>query len=273
MRKLFDFLYRNRAVLLFLLLELYCIRLLIGSHRYQETHWLNSSNAVAASLLALSQSTNDYFGLRETNEVLAQENARLRRELAAFSSADQPVASDSSSGDPFDFITARVVDNTTGHLRNFITINRGSQDGIAAGMAVSGQSGIVGKVKAVSLRYAVVISLLNVDEHVSVQIKRTGNFGTLRWDGADPALAQFHYLPRHASVWPGDTVVTSGYNAVFPRGMRVGVVRSAELDESSLFYRVQVELAQDFSRLQFVDVIRSRRTAEIDSLKKAVGTP
>lgn len=273
MRKLFDFLFRNRAVLLFLLLELYCFRLLIGSHRYQETHWLNSSNAVAASMLTLSQSTSDYFGLRQTNEALALENARLRRELAAWTAADHSVAADSAAGKPFDFITAKVVDNTTGHLRNFITIDRGSRDGISAGMAVSGQSGIVGKVKAVSERYAVLISLLNVDEHVSIQLKRTGNFGTLRWNGADASVAQFHYLPRHASVWPGDTVVTSGYNAIFPRGMQVGVVRSAELDESSLFYHVQVELAQDFSRLQFVDVILSRRSAEIDSLKKAVGTP
>ena len=137
-------------------------------------------------------------------------------------------------------------------------------------MAVIGQSGIVGKVKAVSKNYSVVTSILNIDEYVSVQIRRTGNFATLHWDGVDGANAQLLYLPRHASVWAGDTIMTSGYNAVFPRNLPVGIIRKVDLPPNAVFYEVTMELSQDFSRLQFVNVIRSRNVMEIDSLQQSV---
>lgn len=272
MRKLFDFLYRNRALLLLFVLEFFCFRLIINSHRYQEAQFLNSSNAVAASVLEFSRMTDNYFGLRETNEALAWENARLRSQLAAMAET-RPAVFDSSAQRPFDFITARVVDNSTGQSRNFITINKGSTDSIAPGMAVIGQSGIVGKVKAVSKHFSLITSILNTDEYVSVQVRRTGNFATLHWDGVDGAYARLLYLPRHASVWAGDTVLTSGYNAIFPRNLPVGIVRNVDLPSNAVFYEVTVELSQDFSRLQFVDVIRSRNVPEIDSLQQSVRKP
>lgn len=269
MRKLLDFLYRNRALFLFIVLEFFCFRLVINSHRYQEARFLNSSNAVAASVLELSRVTDNYFGLRATNEALAFENARLRSQLTAMSETG-PGRLDSTSTSPFDFLTARVVDNSTGQSRNFITINKGSIDSIAPGMAVIGQSGIVGKVKAVSKNFSVVTSILNIDEYVSVQIRRTGNFATLHWDGVDGAYARLLYLPRHASVWAGDTIMTSGYNAVFPRNLPVGIIRKVDLPPNAVFYEVTMELSQDFSRLQFVNVIRSRNVMEIDSLQQSV---
>lgn len=272
MRKLFEFLYRNRSLLLFLVLELICFRMIVRSHSYQEAHFLNTSNAVAASVLEFSRTSDNYFGLREINESLALENARLRKQLSAYAEGTV-VLPDSNRVMPYAFVTARVIDNTTGLSRNFITINKGRADGVEVGMAVVGQVGIVGKVKAVSEHYAVIISLLNIDEHVSVQLTRTGNFGTLRWDGENPAYAKLLYLPRHASVWAGDTLVTSGYNAVFPARMPVGVIRKAELSSDAMFYDVVVELAQDFSRLRYVDVIQSRNAAEIDSLQQTIQKP
>lgn len=273
MRKLIDFLYRSRALILLFVLEFFCFRLVVNSHRYQEAQFLNSSNAVAASFLEFSRTTDDYFGLRQTNEELALENARLRRQLTELRQAVPPVIRDSSSTPPFEFLTAKVIDNTTGQSRNFITINKGAADSIAPGMAVIGQSGIVGKVKAVSENFSVITSLLNIDEYVSVQIRRTGNFATLHWDGADGAYAKLMYLPRHASIWAGDTVLTSGYNAIFPANLPVGIVRKVDLPPSAVFYEVTLELSQDFSRLQFVDVIRSKNVREIDSLQQSIRKP
>lgn len=272
MRRLLEFLYRHRSLILFLVLEIACFRMLVNSHRYQEAHFLSSSNRMAAGVLEFSNSTDRYFGLWDVNEQLAQENARLRSRLSELVD-HQTSDADSARRAPYDFVTCRVVDNTTGLARNFITINKGSDQGIRPGMAVVGQNGIVGKVKAVSRNYAVVISLLNIDEHVSVQVQRTANFGTLRWDGSDAAMAKLLYIPRHASVWPGDTVVTSGYNAIFPARMPVGVIRKADLPADQMFYTIDVELSQDFSRLQFVDVIVSRHAAEIDSLQQSIQQP
>lgn len=272
MRKLFNFLFKNRALLLFAVLELVCGIMVVNSRQYQHAQYFNSSAQVAAQILTASQNTENYFRLRDANIQLANENARLRA-LVETLGKTIPAVSDSIITAPFEFMSAKVVNNSTALFRNFITIDKGSSDGVKPGMAVAGPSGIVGKVKAVSDSYAVVISLLNVDEHVSASIRRTGNFGTIHWDGVSPDRIKLLYLPRHASIWSGDTVVTSGFNAIFPPNLPVGIVREVQLKNNDLFYDVSVELSQDFSRLQFVDVIFSRDAKEIDSLRKIVEKP
>lgn len=246
--------------------------MVVSSRQYQQAQYFNSSAAVAAKILTASQNTENYFRLRDANLQLANENARLRSLVEKLGKAI-PTHSDSALTSPFEFISAKVVNNSTALFRNFITIDKGSLDGIRPGMAVVGPNGIVGKVKAVSDSYAVVISLLNIDEHVSAAVSRTGNFGTIRWDGVAPDRVKLLYLPRHTRIWSGDTVVTSGFNAIFPANLPVGIVREVRLKDNDLFYDVSVELSQDFSRLQFVDVVLSRDAIEIDSLRKTVEKP
>lgn len=269
MRKLLNFLYQNRSLLLFLVLEAACIVMVINSHRYQGAQYFNSSARVTAGLLDVSQRTTNYFNLREANDRLAMENALLREQLTRILQT-APLPSDSGIAKPYDFMHARVVSNSTAQSRNFITIDRGRADGIEVGMAVIGQSGIVGKVRTVSTHYAVVISLLNIDEHVSASIRRTGNFGTVSWNGSEARMVQLEYIPRHASVWKGDSVVTSGYNTIFPPGLPVGVVREVRLSDEAMFHEVSVELSQDLTRLEFVYVIRSRNKPEIDTVQQKV---
>jgi len=269
MRKLLSFLYQNRALLLFLVLELGCLLLIVNSHRYQGAQYFNTSNRTAASVLAFSQNTRNYFNLREANLDLAKENAELKAKVLALT-AQLSINADSGIARPFEFITARVVNNTTAQFRNYITLDKGSADGIQIGMAVTGQAGIVGKIKAVSENYSVAISLLNVDENISAEVARTGTFGTVHWDGSEPQFAKLKYLPRHVSVWRGDTIRTSGFNAVFPTGLPIGVVKEATLNPNDLFYDVTIELAQDFSRLQFVHVIDSKNKAKVDSVQQLI---
>lgn len=142
-----------------------------------------------------------------------------------------------------------MVGNSTGSYKNFITINKGAADGITPGMAAISDAGAVEKVKSVSEHFAVLISLLNVDEQVSSVIKRTNQFGTVRWDGLDMRYSNLLFIPRHANPLVGDSVVTSGYNAVFPEGILVGVIREVNLKEETPFWDVKLELAQDFGRL------------------------
>ena len=271
MRKLLSFLYKNRALLLFFLLEIICLGLIVNSHSYQGAQYFNTSNQTAATVLGFSQNTRNYFFLRQANSDLAQENADLKAKLMALS-AQLSISADSGIARPFEFITGKVVNNSTAQFRNFITIDKGSRDGVASGMAVTGQAGIVGKIKAVSENYSVVISLLNVDENISAKVARTGTFGTIKWDGGNPRFARLLYLPRHVSIWKGDTIRTSGFNAIFPEGLPIGIVHEAVLTENAIFYDIVVELAQDFSRLQYVHVIKSKPKREIDSVQQLIRT-
>lgn len=268
MQRLLNFFYLYRAFFTFLLIEAFCAWLLIQNNQYQSTKFFNSSNRLAASIMAFSQGTREYFSLRQINQELSQENAQLHT-LLEDEKQNVLTGAKPDSTVTFDFISAKVVNNSIAQFKNYITINRGEEDGIEPGMAAISTFGAVGKVKSVSSHFSVLISLLNIDEQVSSVLKRTGNFGTAQWDGTDPAMINLLYIPRHVEPMVGDTVMTSGYNAVFPEGVLVGIVKEVKLKDEALFYDIRVELAQDFRRLSFVKVIRSSRKAELDSLEKA----
>jgi rod shape-determining protein MreC len=274
MERLFYFLYRYRAFFTFLLLEIFCAWLIIQNNQYQGAKFFNSSNSFVAGLNSFSQDIREYFSLRETNRQLAEENATLRNSLEQriqtlnTLSHNQPL--DSTIIKQFEFVSAKVVNNSVHRFTNFITIDKGEDEGVAPGMAVISAAGIVGKVKTVSRHYGVVTSLLNKDVMVSALLKRTDHYGTIQWDGRDPDVAQFNFIPRHVRPMVGDTIVTSGYNAVFPKDVMIGVIEKVELSDEALFHAISVRLSQDFRKLSYVTVIKSNLKNEQDSLEYTI---
>lgn len=273
MQRLFNFFYEYRTFFAFLLLEAFCAWLLIENNKFQNTKFFNSSNRLAANILGFSQSSREYFSLRQINEELSRENAQYKTLLERRTQ---------NSGIPFvkndtlvryDFVSAKVINNSVAQFKNYITINQGEDAGIKPGMAAISIAGAVGKVKSVSEHFSVLISILNIDEQVSCVLTRTSSFGTAQWDGVDPRFVNLLYIPRHVQPLEGDTVVTSGYNAVFPAEIIVGIVKEVKLKEEALFYEIRVELAQDFRRLTFVKIVKSKLKSELDSLEKTtIGT-
>lgn len=272
MQRLFYFFYQYRAFFTFLILELCCAWLIIENNRYQGAQFFNSSNSAIASLNNVSQGVREYFLLRNINSTLAEENAMLRSKLEQYQqmrslhALDSNARVDSAVIKQYDFVSAKVVANTVHRMTNFLTINRGATDSIKTGMAVISPLGVVGKVKSVSNHYSVVTSLLHIDVQVSVLLKRTGYFGTIQWDGRDPDFLKLKYVPTHVEPVVGDTVVTSGYNAVYPQGVMVGVISEVKRNET-LFYDLTVKLAHDFRKLSYVEVVRNRLQHELDSLQ------
>ena len=274
MQRLFNFFYEYRAFFTFLFLEVFCAWLLIKNNQYQSTRFFNSSNRLAANIIGFSQNTSEYFSLRQINEEISRENAQLRMLVEQQNQTLQIPTVRKDSLVRYDFVSAKVINNSVAQFKNYITINRGEDAGIKPGMAAISTFGAVGKVKSVSEHFAVLISILNIDEQVSSVLKRTSNFGTIQWDGTDPREVNLLYVPRHVQPLVGDTVVTSGFNAVFPQGVMVGIVKDVKLKEEALFYDIRVELAQDFRRLSFVKIVKSKLKSEIDSLETAtVGLP
>ncbi len=278
MERLFYFFYQYRAFFIFLALEFFAAWLIVQNNQYQSTKFFNSSNSLVANVVGTTHGVKEYFSLRRINAELATENASLRTQLErrnqSLYSLDVREIKDPDIINRFDYVSAKVVNNSVERFRNFITINKGEKDGLAPGMAVISTAGAVGKVKSVSDHYAVLISLLNTDEYTSVVIKRTNNIGSVNWDGREPMYSNLNFIPRHANPSVGDSIVTSGYNAVFPEGILVGVIRNVNLGPEAQFYDIQVQLAQDFNRLAFVEVIRSNLKDEKDSLEQVtIGNP
>ncbi len=272
MQRLFLFLYQYRAFFLFVFLEVLSIWLIVNNNQYHGASFFNSSNYVAANVLESKKDINSYFGLKEVNETLAEENARLREEIASFNllkadSTPLPVIN-SRRSEQFEFLSAKVINNSTRRFNNFITINKGSNDGISPDMAVINAQGIVGIVKATSARFSTIISVLHPNLYVSSLIKGKGILCTTKWDGTDPQQAELMYVPRHVKVNVGDTVTTSGYDAIFPSDLMIGVIRSTDIKDDATHYTIKIDLSTDFEALSYVYVVKNNFKEEIDSLQQ-----
>lgn len=130
-------------------------------------------------------------------------------------------------------------------------------------MGVIDHSGVVGTISVAGPHYSRVISLLNPNFRLSCKIKGSEHFGSLVWDGDDPSVALLEELPRHTVFTAGDTIVTSGYSAVFPAGLPVGVIVEDHKDHKENFFTLRVKLFADFTRLSNVQIVVNNYRDEI----------
>jgi rod shape-determining protein MreC len=155
----------------------------------------------------------------------------------------------------FNFLAAKVVNNSVSQENNYITLHRGANQGVKADMGVIGPSGIVGKVTFVSLNYSRVMSLLNRKSKVSAMLKKGYYTGDLQWDGKNPDYLVLSRIPTRVKVQKGDTVLTSNISQKlsFPPGFMIGTVADIGIDPSSnYYYLLKIKTATDFYSLQYV---------------------
>ncbi|MDX5337505.1 MAG: rod shape-determining protein MreC [Cyclobacteriaceae bacterium] len=269
MLRILQFLYRIRAFLLFILLEVIAIWMVVTNNSPQGAAFFNSSNAVIGSVLKKQADLVQFFSLANANEELAEENAQILEKLHSFT---QPADSaylelDSLLEVNYEFRGARVIANSIRFSQNYITLNKGAKDGVKPGMGVFNSAGVVGRVKSVSQNYAVAFSLLNTGLLVSSKIKSTNDFGSVQWDGGDASEASLLYIPRHVKASIGDTLITSGFNAVFPEGIPIGVISEINPDTDNPNYlQIKLKLAVDFSKVTYVYLVENTQFEELDSL-------
>ncbi len=264
MQRLLDFLYQQREVAVFIGLEIVSAWLLVNFNNRYNASFLNSSNEVSASVTQTSNDVSDYFKLTDINEQLMLENARLQQELRLLRT-DKSTFIDTV--DQYQVIGARVINNTFDRSANFITISAGRKDSIKVGMGVISSFGVVGQVKSVTNNFATIYSLLHPKLLVSSMLKRTDTKCTVQWDQETYDRASVKYIPRHIKLQEGDSIVTSGFNSVFPDNILVGVVDELNLEEHMTFYEAKLKLATDFTSLYHVFVINDLLKSEKDSLE------
>ncbi len=263
MRNLLEFLAKYNHWFVFLILEVVSMVLLFQYNSYQGSAWFSSANAVTGKLYEWDANVETFFSLTKVNQELTQRNAYLEQEVQKLSDSLVSVTKDSSiyHRDQFALlrnyrlIPANVVANSVDKPGNLMTIDKGSADGIHKDMGVISGTGVVGIVYLVAEHYAIVIPVLNTKSNISCMIQNRGYFGYLRWKGGVSDLAYLEEVPRHAHFKLGDYVVTSGYSAVFPPGVRVGRILHVFNSADGLSYRVQLRLSTDFARLRDVCVI------------------
>lgn len=274
MGELVDFIVRSRNFILFMLLEVLCFYFIINTNNYWNASFFNTSNQYAAQMLAWSNAAQEYSQLREVNADLALENQRLHSELMNLQQGHPPAPvayrADSTFAARFQYTVAKVINNTTQLANNYLTIDKGTDDGIAPGMGVISPTGVVGKVRFCNRHFAVVTSILHSEFRVSSRLVKADEIGSARWEGIDPHVMTLLDISRYKPVAKGDSVVTSEFNSTFPPGILVGRVLRVGVRPDQTFHDIDLNVATNFGNLSFVYIVTNRLEMEQKQLEKQV---
>ena len=275
MNNLLNFFVKHSAWFIFAVYVILSLVLLFKDNPYQQSVYLTSANSVSAAVYKAFNGITSYFHLRGINESLQERNAALEMELIELRGqlSEMALHSPDTLHQPalkqYSFVMAHVISNSISQTNNYITIDRGHLDGVSPEMGVIDQNGVVGIVNVVGPHAARVISLLNPHIRLSCKLRASGFYGSLVWDGKSPQQAVLEELPKHLNWHKGDTIVTSGYSAVFPEGIIVGTVEGLARGMSDSFVSLRIRLTTNFSQLSNVRVITNSMKEQIDALRRA----
>ena len=281
MNNLLQFLVKHIPWFVFIIYVIISCVLLFSNNPFQQSVYLSSANGISATVYEGYSGVSSYFGLKSVNEDLQARNTALELEVAQLKKAIhnyQLQIPDTSgilarSGRNFSYVVANVISNSVAQPANFITIDRGSDDGIVPEMGVVGHNGVVGIVNVVGKHSARIISLINPYTRLSCKVKKNSKFGTLIWNGEDYRYATLTELPRDGRYAKGDSVVTSGYSSLFPEDIMVGVIVGEDKAMSSNFMAMKVKLSTDFSQLKNVSALNNKMRVELKALETKDNNP
>ncbi|ANN79649.1 rod shape-determining protein MreC [Bordetella flabilis] len=190
----------------------------------QVNEWLNAANLVRTENEALQRQRIELAQVATHGAQLAAENAQLRRLLGVTDTLSQHA------------VVVEVLYEPPNAFNQRLVFNKGSRQGLAPGMPVIDEGGVVGQIVRVTPMTAE--AALVTDEQVSipVQILRNG-LRLIAFGGNQPGKIEVRYLAANADIKEGDTIVTSGVGGLFPAGLPVAKVQKVERDTASGFAR------------------------------------
>ncbi|MEO5888784.1 MAG: rod shape-determining protein MreC [Ferruginibacter sp.] len=278
MRNIFLFIRRYFNFISLLLLQGFCIYLIVHYNTWHNAVAAGFMNEVTGKINTQYNKIDNYIQLKKTNEALAKDNERLRNLLKE--NFDKPDTStkfvtDSIAYDTLGnrrkwlYLSAKVVSSSISAQNNFIVLSRGygqqlkKDDGV-----IDPGNSVVGIITDVSENFAVVMSLLHKDSKISVKLKNGGDAGQVIWDGKEPNRLSLIDIRKSAKVVKGDTVYTSGFTTTFPYGLMVGTVDEIVADKGTNNYLIKLKSSTNFYNLQYAYAIENFQKEEINRLLK-----
>ena len=280
MRNIFLFIRIYFNFIFFLLLMGISLFMLFNYNRYHHTVYSATAGEITGKISKQYNDVEYYFQLKRTNDSLVKANAILYNKLkqdyelpdTATKLAIDTIRIDTLLHErKFLYLPAKVVGNSVSQTNNYLQLHRGLQQGVVADMGVTDiNNSVVGTVVDVSNNYSVVMSLLHRQSNISAKLKKTGETGSIIWDGVQPNIVILKDIPKEVKVAKGDTVITSGFSDKFPYGLLIGTVKEIETDKSTGTYIIKVKTAANFYNLQYVYIINNLQKQEPQQLLKSV---
>ncbi len=277
-RNIFLFIRRYFNLLFFLVLQGFCIYLIVSYNTYHNAVFSNTANQLTGKVSEQYNKVEDYLYLKRTNDSLVKANEKLYNKLRAdFQLPDtaSKTVVDSVRIDSllqyrkYTYLQVTVIKNAVNTQSNYIVLNRGTLGNLKKGMAIIDiNNSVVGSITDVSKDYAIVMSLLHKDSYIDgMLLKGNGEGGTIFWDGKIPNILSMNRIPKSAKVAVGDTIISSGVSTTtLPKGMILGFVTEVLVDKSSNNYLIKLRSGVNFYTLQYAYAIDDKQRETIDAL-------
>ena len=276
MRNIFFFIRTYFNFLFFLLLQVICILLIVRYSNYHKAAFSGTTNRITGKINKEYNKIEYYFQLKKTNDSLIKANEvlynRLKEDFGIPDSMSKKVI-DTVMVDSvrhyrtYTYLSVKVVANSVAAQNNFIVISGSNVSGLKAGMGiVDANNAVIGIITEVTGDYAVVMSLLHKDSHISGKLKKGGETGTLNWDGKEPNLITLTNIPKSAKIAKGDTIITSGFSTSFPKGMLIGRVEEVYAETATNNFKIKFRTAANFYNLQFGYAINNLHQDPVNKL-------
>jgi len=280
MRNIFLFIRIYFNFLFFLFLMGLSFYMLFTYNRYHHTVYSVIANEFTGKISKQYNNVEYYFQLKRTNDSLVKANENLYNRLKQdFEIPDtlNKIAIDTMTVDSLQkrrkylYMQAKVIRNSISQPNNYIELHRGSLQGVLPDMGVIDvNNAVIGTVMDVSENYAVVMSLLHEQSNLSARLKKSGETGTIVWNGKAPDILILKDISKSVKLSRGDTVITSGFSDKFPAGLLIGFVKDIINDKTASTYTIRVRTAADFGNIQYSYIIENLQKEEPAQLLKKV---
>ncbi|MFZ4930590.1 rod shape-determining protein MreC [Chryseobacterium sp. Mn2064] len=263
---------KNTLFVFFIFLQIIALVLIFSRNAMQQS-WIAGQTAAFNSWVSgyIDEGVS-YLKLKQINEDLVVQNKALMTELYGKDGAKNPVfrkVHDTiGGGQIYTFVDGEIVFNSINRRNNYFTINRGRRDGVFPQMGVMAPRGIAGIVINSTDGYALVQSVLSVNKiRINAALKNSGYFGTLTWNGDNSRVMHLADIPKYVALKVGDTVVTDGKSAIFPKGLTIGTIAGYSVDNKTGFWDISVELSEKMGALNKVYVVKNLKKAEVQKIQ------
>lgn len=192
----------------------------------------------------ISRLESDIFSMEETR----RENLRLKQ-LLNYSDELTHLK-----------VMAQVVGWDSANEFKVIRVNKGTRQGIRVMSPVITDQGLVGYVYRVTPNYADVLTILDQNNRVDVLVERTRTHGIV--EGVFNFTCALKYVMRNEPVEVGDKLLTAGVGGIYPKGIKVGMVRDIAKENFGMTLNIEVVPSVEFDKLEEVLVLVSQEQVE-----------
>jgi len=264
MQNVIRLLQKYRVAFLFAFLQVICfVLILAGNNPFHRASFASSSNYFVATLNDWSNSVTGYFRLGEELEQSQDQVSELQKlvygkDITLYD--DVIIVDDTSYQQHYEYSTIRIINSQFNSRNNYVTINKGLNDGLEPTMGVIGSKGVVGYTIANSAHYSTVMPLINPKaKTIFVRHQKSGVLGELKWIVGTNTYQDISVegVVVSRKIEEGDVFVTSGANGIFPEGVLVGNVKKAEVKEGKGDYDLILNLTEPFDALYHGTVVKN----------------